>query len=63
MHDGASCYGLDLSKTASATSITIGDSITYTYRIVNATSVTQTATFEDDLRSLADYAGSTVDDP
>ena len=58
-HDGASCFAVGLTKDVSATEpVPAGQSVTYTYRIANSSSIPMNLTLADDLRTVGDYSGS-----
>ena len=58
-HDGASCFSVGLEKEVDATDpVPAGENVTYTYRIANSSAIPMTVTLTDDLRSVADYSGS-----
>ena len=62
-HDGASCFAVGLSKDISDTQpIPVGQNVTYTYQIANASDTTMSVTLTDDLRSVSDYSGTTDDE-
>ena len=62
-HDGASCFAVGLTKEIDAIApVPAGQTVTYTYKIGNASSLAMTVTLTDDLRSVANYPASAVNE-
>lgn len=61
-HDGASCFSVGLSKEVNNSQPAVaGQTVTYTYRIANSSSLAMSVTLSDDLRSVSDYAGTAAE--
>ncbi|PZO56551.1 MAG: hypothetical protein DCF15_08400 [Phormidesmis priestleyi] len=61
-HDGASCFSVGLSKEVNNSQpVAAGQTVTYTYRIANSSSLAMSVTLSDDLRSVSDYAGTAAE--